>query len=85
MLVHALDPAAFAGVAGEPGWPAAMLAAVATEDLSKVRDLAVLALDGGGEELKPMLAAQLPKARIAVLPPVRDISGAQDAIAAFFA
>ena len=32
VLVHALDPAAFAGVAGDPAWPAAMLGAVATED-----------------------------------------------------
>src|SRR5471032_360395 len=39
VLVHALDPAAFAGVPGDPGWPAAMLGAVATEDLSKVREL----------------------------------------------
>jgi len=36
VLVHALDPAAFAGVAGNPDWPSAMLEAVATEDLPKV-------------------------------------------------
>jgi hypothetical protein len=85
VLIHALDPAAFAGVAGDPGWPAAMLAAVATEDLSKVRDLAVLALDGDGEELRPVLEAQLPKAAIKFLPPTSDIGRALDAIAAFFA
>ena len=84
VLVHALDPAAFAGVAGDPAWPAAMLAAVATEDLSKVRDLAVLALGGGGEELKPALQAQLPKATIKVLLPAGDLERAQGAIAAFF-
>ncbi len=84
VLVHALDPAAFPGVAGDPAWPAAMLKAVATEDLSKVRDLAVLALGGSGKELRPVLEAQLPEARIKVLPPVRDIGRARDAIAAFF-
>ena len=42
VLVHALDPAAFAGVAGDPAWPAAMLKAEVTEDLRKVRALAVL-------------------------------------------
>ena len=41
VLVHALDPAIFAGVASDPGWPPAMLGAVATEDLSRVRDLAM--------------------------------------------
>src|SRR5580765_5974672 len=34
VLVHALDPAQFAGVAGDASWPSAMLGAVATEDLS---------------------------------------------------
>ena len=85
VLIHALDPAAFAGVAGDPGWPASMLRAVATEDLSKVRDLAVLALGGDSEDLKPVLQAQLPKARITVLPPNSDIGLARDAIAAFSA
>ena len=44
VLVHAFDPAAFAGVPGDPAWPPAMLGAVATEDLSRVRALAVMAL-----------------------------------------
>ncbi len=45
VLVHALDPAALAGVQTDPGWPAAMLASVATEDLAKVTRLRVLATD----------------------------------------
>jgi hypothetical protein len=44
VLVHALDPAAFAGVTGDAAWPLAMLRAVATEDLSHVRALTVLTL-----------------------------------------
>jgi hypothetical protein len=84
VLVHALDPAAFAGVAGDPVWPSAMLGAVATEDLPKVRDLAVLALDGTGESLEPVLQAQLPRAKIRTLPPARDAAEARDAIAVFF-
>ena len=36
VLVHAPDPAAFAGVPGDPAWPVTALAAVATEDLSRV-------------------------------------------------
>ena len=85
VLVHALDPAAFAGVAGDPAWPAAMLGAVATEDLPKVRDLAVLMLGGGGEGLGPVLQARLPEAKIALPPPVSDIAQARRVLAAFFA
>ena len=85
VLVHALDPAAFAGVAGDPGWVPAMLGAVATEDLSKVRDLTVLALSGAGKELEPALQAQLPGASIKLLPPVTAIGQAREAIAGFFA
>src|SRR4051812_3303346 len=49
VLVHAPDPAAFAGVSGDPGWPVTALSAVATEDLSRVHELAVLplAVDSG--------------------------------------
>jgi hypothetical protein len=84
VLVHTLDPAAFAGVAGEPGWPAAMLGAVATEDLSRVRKLAVLALGGRGEELRPVLQARLPEATIKFLAPGTDIGRAMELAAAFF-
>jgi len=85
VLVHALDPAAFAGVAGDPGWVAAMLGAVATEDLSKVGDLAVLALGGDGRELEPVLRERLPGASIKLLPSATDIGPARDVIAGFFA
>jgi len=85
VLVHALDPAAFARVAAEPGWPAAMLGAVAIEDLAKVRNLGVLALGGHGEKLKPVLQAQLPKATIKLLAPTADIGRAMATIADFFA
>ncbi|HEY8254236.1 MAG TPA: DUF2817 domain-containing protein, partial [Rhizomicrobium sp.] len=59
VLVHALDPAVFAGVKTDPAWPVAMLAAVATEDLSRVRELAVLPLITT-ENLQAPLAAMLP-------------------------
>lgn len=84
VLVHALDPAAFAGVAGDANWPAAMLKAEVTEDLRKVRALAVLPLEEG-PDLKPVLAAQLPDARITILPIAAGADSARDAIAAFFA
>ena len=85
VLVHALDPAAFAGVEGDPGWPAAKLEAEVTEDLRKVRELAVLPLEDGGPDLKPVLTAGLPKARITILPTAADAAAARDRIAAFFA
>lgn len=85
VLVHAFDPAAFAGVPGDPAWPPAMLGAVATEDLSRVRNLALLALGRGDDSLKPAVQAKLPQATIIALPPVSDVKNARDAIAAFFA
>lgn len=84
VLVHALDPAAFAGVAGDPNWPAAMLKAEVTEDLRKVRALAVLPLEEG-PDLMPVLAAQLPDAGITTLSVAADAGAARSAIAAFFA
>src|ERR1700748_714037 len=47
VLVHAPDPAAFVGLPGDRKWAHAMLGAVATEDLSKVTQLSVLAADKG--------------------------------------
>jgi hypothetical protein len=44
VLVHALDPADFAGAVPDPTWSAAMLRAVMTEDLSKVAQISVLVL-----------------------------------------
>ena len=82
VLVHALEPAAFAGAEVTPQWPQAMLKAVATEDLSWVRELAVLALEDGGD-LAPVLSASLPKARISLLPVAPTVQAAQAAIAAF--
>jgi hypothetical protein len=70
VLVHALDPAAFAGAQGDPAWTAAMLGAVATEDLSHVRHLAVAPLGRNDETLAPILAAHLPNAAITVLPQI---------------
>ena len=85
VLVHALDPALFAGVASDPAWPAAMLGAVATEDLSRVRDLAVLGLGREDESLGPLLQQRLPQAAIRLLPPAATAAQAKDAIAKFFA
>ena len=85
VLVHAFDPAAFAGVPGDPGWPPAMLGAVATEDLSRVRSLAVMVLGRADESVKPVLQEKLPLAAIADLPLARDAAQARKAIAAFFA
>jgi len=85
VLVHALDPAAFAGVKSDPAWPAAMLGAEAVEDLSHARQLAVLPLGRRDEKLKPALQAHLPQAAITVLPQVSTVAKAWKEIAAFFA
>lgn len=84
VLVHALDPATFAGVHTDPAWTAAMLAAVATEDLSKVRDLAVLPLVADPGDLQPPLTVALPEARIEILSTGTSLAGAQAAISGFF-
>jgi hypothetical protein len=83
VLVHALDPAAFARVKSDPAWPPAMLAAVATEDLSRVRDLALRPLITTESPQVP-LAAALPKSVITLLPPVTSLRQAEAAIAGFF-
>lgn len=85
VLVHALDPAAFAGVRTDPAWPAAMLGAVATEDLSHVRRLGVLPLGRRDEAVRPALQAHLPNAVLTVLPQVATAAKAWAAIAAYFA
>jgi hypothetical protein len=81
VLVHALDP--FASVWGRPGapkeWPQKTLAAIATEELSRVKELVVL-----GEEwafLRPALAAVLPKTSLIV----RNQPAAETAILAAIA
>ena len=85
VLVHALDPAAFAGVAGDSAWPAAMLEAEVAEDLRKVRVLGVLSLEADGPDYTSVLAGRLPGARIAALPAATDADAARRAITAFFA
>jgi len=85
VLVHAPDPASFAGVAGDPAWPPAMLRAVATEDLSRVRDLAVLPLNRRDDSLKAVLQTPLPQAAITNLSPAATAEEAHRLIAAFFA
>jgi len=77
VLVHAPDPAAFAGMSGDGPWLLASLSAVATEDLSKVAKLRVLNLNGGGN----LLAAALPGATILALP-AKNIVAARDKILA---
>jgi hypothetical protein len=84
VLVHALEPAAFAGAKVTPGWPSAMLSAVATEDLSRVSDLGVLPLEQG-EDLTPVLCACLPKAAVTVLPGTDSGRAADAAIKKFLA
>jgi hypothetical protein len=79
VLVHAPDPATFAGVPGDPGWPVAALAAVATEDLSRVHDLAVLPL-AADTSLVPIL----PHATVSMLPPAVSPAAARAAITSFF-
>jgi hypothetical protein len=85
VLVHAFDPAVFAGVAGDPAWPSAMLGVVVMEDLSRTRELAVQALGRCDEGLKPLLQARLPDAKITVLPPATNATQARRAIASLFA
>jgi len=85
VLVHALDPAAFAGVESDPGWTAAVLGAEAVEDLSHARHLAVLPLGRRDDALKPALKAHLPRAQITDLPQVSTAAKAWKEIAGFFA
>jgi hypothetical protein len=76
VLVHALDPAAFAGIIADPAWPAAVLTAVATEDLSRVKRLHILPLGTGSLLALPSL---LP--RQVTLAPTTDTAGALVALA----
>ena len=85
VLVHACDPALFAGVESDPDWPVAMLGAVATEDLSRVVTLTILPLAMGKDGLAEILGAHLPKAAILCLPRVDDPAAAQTAIRDFLA
>ncbi len=84
VLVHALDPAAFAGVPGDENWPHKMLGAVATEDLAKVKDLAILTLDGVDEMLKSAVAEALPESNINVMSIAADTDDVRRALAGFY-
>jgi hypothetical protein len=84
VLVHAYDPAHFVGIPGDPAWPAAMLGAVATEDLSHVRHIAILPLNRKSQDLEPVLRARVPDAAITVLPPASSLAKAKLAITRFF-
>lgn len=83
VLVHALDPAAFAGVPGDPAWPVAMLGAVVTEDLSHVRHLGMLPLLKSDSSLISALAAQLSDASITLLPEATSAASTQRAVINF--
>jgi hypothetical protein len=83
VLVHALDPAAFAGVAGDPAWPATMLAVVAQEDMSRVAHPCVLALGGAQAAEKAARATVLFPSPVTILPPAVSLAEAKAAIADF--
>jgi hypothetical protein len=84
VLVHALDPAAFAGVPGDGRWPRKMLGAVATEDLAKVKTLAILSLNGAGEMLQSAVAEALPESNINVMSLAANANDVRRALAAFY-
>jgi hypothetical protein len=84
VLVHALDPAAFAGVAGDPAWVPAMLAAVAKEDMSRVHHPRVLPLGGADAGHRAALATTQLQTPVTILPPAATLAKARAAIADFF-
>jgi hypothetical protein len=85
VLVHALDPAAFAGVEGDPAWPAAMLAAVAREDMARVDHPIILPLGGADAGQRTALAITQLQTPVTILPPAATPAEAKAAIATFFA
>ena len=85
VLVHAYDPASYAGAESDRDWPAAMLGAVATEDLSRVLRLAILPLAMGGDGLVRVVSARLPKAAVTLLPRADSSAAALAAIRSFLA
>jgi hypothetical protein len=84
VLVHALDPAAFAGVGTDPAWAAAALRSVATEDLSRVRHLGILSLARTDETLTTVLRDHLPQTIVTMLNGA-TAAEARTAIAGLFA
>lgn len=81
VLVHALMPS---GAEGED-WLRASLQAVATEDLSRVRELAVLALGEDHKILAEKILPPQPDAVVHVLPSAASDAAAHDAIEMFLA
>jgi hypothetical protein len=67
VLVHAPDPAAFAGASGDTRWAQASLAALATEDLSKVKTPVVLNLNGAVSPLPGAATVPAQEARARIL------------------
>jgi Protein of unknown function (DUF2817) len=84
VMVHALDPAAFAGAAGDPAWIPAMLAAVAKEDMSRVHHPRLLPLGGADAGQRVALAATPLEPAVTILPPAATLAKARAAIADFF-
>ena len=84
VLVHALDPAAFAGIEGDPAWAAAMLAVVAGEDVSRVANPRVLALGSAQAGQRVALATAQLQTAVTILPPTAHLAEARSAIARFF-
>lgn len=82
VLVHGFDPASFAGTSGDPGWPNHMIAAVATEDLSRAHRLGVMALEPGVDP-RPGLVLSLPNTQITMLPVAISVSQARSTITKF--
>jgi hypothetical protein len=85
VLVHALDPAAFAGTGADPAWAMAGLGSVAIEDLSRVRHLGLLALTRSDDSLLPVLQTNLPQTVLTILPQSATAAVARATIAGFFA
>jgi hypothetical protein len=85
VLLHAFDPARFAGAVSDGAWALDMLGAVATEDLSKVRTLKVLTLARHGETdaMHRILAARLPDAEIGITVLMPDMEPLRDRLARF--
>jgi hypothetical protein len=84
VLVHALDPAAFAGIGTDPAWTAAALRSVATEDLSRVRHLGLLPLARSDRTLTTVLRDHLPQTVVTALNGA-TAAEARRAISGFFA
>jgi Protein of unknown function (DUF2817) len=81
VLVHALDPAAFAG---DPAWMPAMLAAVAKEDMSRVHHPRVLPLGGADTGRRAALATTQLQTPVTILPPAATLAEARTVLADVF-